>query len=43
MDSGSSDVNVTTGYKTNVVGFGWTNGVYREMEQLVASPSPSKH
>src|SRR6185437_15587458 len=39
MDSGSSDVNVTTGYKTNVVGFGWTNGVYREMEQLLASKS----
>ncbi len=37
MDTGSSDVNVTTGYKTNVVGFGWTNGVYREMEQLLAS------
>ena len=35
MDSGSSDVSVTTGYKTNVVGFGWTNGVYLEMEQLL--------
>ena len=35
MDTGSSDVNVTTGYKTNVVGFGWTNGVYREMERLL--------
>jgi alpha,alpha-trehalase len=39
MDTGSSDVNVTTGYKTNVVGFGWTNGVYREMEQLLATKS----
>jgi alpha,alpha-trehalase len=39
MDSGSSDVNVTTGYKTNVVGFGWTNGVYREMELLLAKNS----
>jgi alpha,alpha-trehalase len=39
MDTGSSDVNVTTGYKTNVVGFGWTNGVYREMEQLLAKNS----
>ena len=39
MDTGSSDVNVTTGYKTNVVGFGWTNGVYREMERLLAKSS----
>jgi alpha,alpha-trehalase len=39
MDSGSSNVNVTTGYKTNVVGFGWTNGVYREMERLLAKNS----
>jgi len=39
MDSGSSDVNVTTGYKTNVVGFGWTNGVYAEMERLLAKNS----
>jgi alpha,alpha-trehalase len=37
MNSGSSDVNVTTGYKTNVVGFGWTNGVYRQMERLLAN------
>jgi alpha,alpha-trehalase len=39
MDSGSSDVNVTTGYKTNVVGFGWTNGAYREMERLLEKNS----
>ena len=39
MDSGSSDVNVTTGYKTNVVGFGWTNGVYRKMERLLRKTS----
>jgi len=39
MDTGSSDVNVTTGYKTNVVGFGWTNGVYREMEGLLTKNS----
>ena len=36
MDTGSSDVNVTTGYKTNVIGFGWTNGVYLQMERLLA-------
>ncbi len=36
MDTGSSNVDVTTGYKSNVVGFGWTNGVYVEMKQLLA-------
>lgn len=39
MDSGSSNVDVTTGYKTNVVGFGWTNGVYLEMKHLLDSNS----
>jgi alpha,alpha-trehalase len=42
MDTASSDVTVTTGYRTNVVGFGWTNGVYLRMEQLLANTaSPS--
>ena len=27
----SSETNVTTGYKANVVGFGWTNGVFLEL------------
>lgn len=35
MDTSSSNVDVTTGYKMNVVGFGWTNGVYLEMKQLL--------
>jgi alpha,alpha-trehalase len=35
MDTASSDVTVTTGYQTNAVGFGWTNGVYLQMEQLL--------
>lgn len=35
--SGSADVQVATGYKSNVVGFGWTNGVYLEMQQLLHS------
>jgi alpha,alpha-trehalase len=39
MDTASSAVAVTTGYKTNVVGFGWTNGVYLAMEQLLAKAS----
>ncbi|SNS82458.1 alpha,alpha-trehalase [Granulicella rosea] len=33
--SGSADVQVETGYKSNVVGFGWTNGVYLEMQDLL--------
>lgn len=27
----SSDVQVTAGYQTNVIGFGWTNGVFLEL------------
>jgi alpha,alpha-trehalase len=34
--SGSANVEVATGYKSNVVGFGWTNGVYLEMNNLLA-------
>ncbi len=35
--SGNSDVKVTAGYKTNVVGFGWTNGVYLDFQNLLAN------
>jgi alpha,alpha-trehalase len=35
--SGTSHVEVTTGYKMNVVGFGWTNAVYMEMQHLIES------
>jgi alpha,alpha-trehalase len=35
-------VHVTAGYKQNVIGFGWTNGVYLKMrEMLVQQPSSS--
>ncbi len=34
--SGSANVEVAAGYKANVVGFGWTNGVYLEMNDLLA-------
>ena len=34
--SGSANVEVATGYKANVVGFGWTNGVYLQMNNLLA-------
>jgi alpha,alpha-trehalase len=33
--SGSSDVTVHTGYKSNEIGFGWTNGVYLKMRQML--------
>jgi len=33
--TGSSTVQVATGYRQNVVGFGWTNGVYLEMQALL--------
>jgi alpha,alpha-trehalase len=33
--TGSSEFHVAEGYAQNVVGFGWTNGVYLEMETLV--------
>jgi alpha,alpha-trehalase len=40
--TGSSDVQVIAGYK-NVVGFGWTNAVYVEMEHLLKSkPEPTQ-
>ena len=35
--SGNADVQVTAGYKVNLVGFGWTNGVYLEMQKLLKS------
>jgi alpha,alpha-trehalase len=34
--SGSANVDIATGYKSNVVGFGWTNGVYLQMSHLLA-------
>ncbi len=33
--SGSANVKVAAGYKSNVVGFGWTNGVYLRMNDLL--------
>jgi alpha,alpha-trehalase len=32
---GSANIAVAAGYKSNVVGFGWTNGVYLEMADLL--------
>jgi len=33
--SGSANIKVAAGYKANVIGFGWTNGVYLKMEALL--------
>jgi len=32
----AADVHVTAGYKENVIGFGWTNGVYLKMQEMLA-------
>jgi len=37
--SGSANVAIATGYKSNVVGFGWTNGVYLKMRALLINKS----
>jgi alpha,alpha-trehalase len=38
--SGNSNVQVTTGYKSNEIGFGWSNAVYLKLKQIVAAPAP---
>jgi len=35
MVSGNADVKISAGYTDNVIGFGWTNGVYLKMRQLL--------
>jgi len=35
--TGSSDFQVSAGYRQNVVGFGWTNAVYLKMQSLLRS------
>ena len=39
MALGNADVRVTAGYTQNVVGFGWTNGVYLKMRELLNAGS----
>ena len=34
--SGNANVQVSTGYKQNVIGFGWTNAVYLKMREVIA-------
>ena len=35
--SGSANVQVAAGYKSNVVGFGWTNGVYLKLQDILSA------
>ena len=35
VEDANADVKVAAGYKANVIGFWWTNGVYLEMEDLL--------
>ena len=37
MVLGNADVQVTAGYTQNVVGFGWSNGVYLMMRELLSA------
>jgi alpha,alpha-trehalase len=36
--SGSSNVHVSTGYKANQIGFGWSNAVYLKMKEVMQTP-----
>jgi alpha,alpha-trehalase len=40
--NGSGNVRVAAGYKTNVIGFGWTNGVYLKMRSLLEGQDAPK-
>jgi alpha,alpha-trehalase len=40
--SGTANVQVATGYKANVVGFGWTNGVYLKLQDLLGQTAPAR-
>ncbi|MEL1265375.1 trehalase family glycosidase [Pseudoxanthomonas putridarboris] len=39
METGDADVQVTVGYSDNVVGFGWSNGVYLKLRELLQAPA----
>jgi len=37
VETGTSDVKVIAGYKSNAIGFGWTNGVYLKLTEMLAA------
>jgi alpha,alpha-trehalase len=36
--TGNSNVQVSTGYKVNQIGFGWSNAVYLKLKELIGNP-----
>ncbi len=40
MATGTAKVRITAGYTQNEIGFGWTNGVYVKLWQLLQRPRP---
>ena len=42
MASGNADVKVSAGYADNVIGFGWSNGVYLKLRQLLDAPADAE-
>jgi len=38
--AGNASVSVSVGYKANEIGFGWTNGVYLKMKEIVREFAP---
>ena len=42
MAQGNAAVKITAGYTQNVVGFGWTNGVYLKLHQLLEATSTGR-
>jgi len=42
VESADANVAVAAGYKANVIGFGWTNGVYLQMQKLLTTPAPGR-
>lgn len=41
MALGNADVKVSAGYTTNVIGFGWTNGVYLMLQKILGDAAPA--
>ncbi|MEO8726829.1 MAG: trehalase family glycosidase, partial [Acidobacteriaceae bacterium] len=35
VETRSSEIRITAGYAQNVIGFGWTNGVYLVLERML--------
>ena len=40
--SANANVEVSTGYKANQIGFGWTNAVYLKMKEIIGGAAASK-